>query len=139
LRTVEKSFSLERRFCCTRNSISAQMRSGVSSSRSSVRPTAPSVEFSTGTTVNCAAPASQRRNASSTVGSASASTARPKCFRTACSLNVPSGPRYETRMASSSPRQAEMISLNTAVTRSAGRTFARAETRRRISLSRSGR
>ena len=35
------------------------------SSRSSVRPTAPSVEFSTGTTANCAAPDSALRNASS--------------------------------------------------------------------------
>jgi hypothetical protein len=41
-----------------------------------VRPTAPSVEFSTGTTVNCAAPDSQRRNASSTLAAGSASTAR---------------------------------------------------------------
>ena len=44
-------------------------------------------------TVNCAVPDSQRRNASSTDAVASPSTARPKCLRTACSLNVPSGPR----------------------------------------------
>ena len=46
-------------------STSPQMRSGVASSRSSVRPTAPSVEFSTGTTANCAAPDSALRNTSS--------------------------------------------------------------------------
>jgi len=69
------------------------MRSGVVTSRSSVRPTTPSVEFSAGTTVNWAAPDSQRRNASSTEATASASTAAPKCLRTACSLKVPSGPR----------------------------------------------
>ena len=58
-----------------------------------MRPTTPSVEFSAGTTVNCAAPDSQRRNASSTEATGSASTAAPKCLRTACSLKVPSGPR----------------------------------------------
>src|SRR4030095_1859367 len=61
-------FSLERRFCCARSSISPQMRSGVVTSRSSVRPTTPSVEFSAGTTVNWAPPDSQRRNASATAG-----------------------------------------------------------------------
>ncbi len=87
------ALSFESRFCCTLSSISAQILSGVASSRSSVRPTTPSVEFSTGTTVNWVAPDSQRRNASSTDAAGSAPTARPKCLRTACSLNVPSGPR----------------------------------------------
>ena len=42
--------AVDRRFCRTRSRISPQMTSGVWNMRSSVRPTAPSVEFSTGTT-----------------------------------------------------------------------------------------
>src|SRR5579859_6093814 len=115
------------------------MRSGVASSRSSVRPTAPSVEFSTGTTVNCASALSQRRNASSTEATGSACTADPKCLRTACSLKVPSGPRYDTRIACSRPRQAEMISRKIAAILSADSVLESDATLRRIAVSRSGR
>ena len=51
------------------------------SSRSRVRPTTPSVEFSTGTTVNCVAPDSALRKASST--DARRRAPRPRC-RSAC-------------------------------------------------------
>ncbi len=61
--------------------------------RSSVRPTAPSVEFSTGTTAYSVCPLSTARKISSNVGNGTASTCVPKCFATAAWLNVPAGPR----------------------------------------------
>ncbi len=61
--------------------------------RSSERPTAPSVEFSTGTTPKSAAPDSTARKTSSIDGVGSASAASPKCFNVARSLKVPLGPR----------------------------------------------
>ena len=61
--------------------------------RSSERPTAPSVEFSTGTTPKSASPAWTLRYTSSIDGVGVPSAAWPKCFIAAVSLNVPLGPR----------------------------------------------
>ncbi len=76
-----------------RTTTSPQTLSGLCGMRSSERPTAPSVEFSTGITPKSAAPDSTARNTSSMDGEASASAARPKCLSVARSLKVPRGPR----------------------------------------------
>ena len=66
---------------------------GVCGMRSSERPTAPSVEFSTGITPKSAAPDSTARNTSSMEAVGMASAASPKCLSAARSLKVPLGPR----------------------------------------------
>ena len=76
-----------------RSLISPQIVSGVWHIRSSVRPTAPSVEFSTGTTRIVGPPASAARNTSSIEAQGSAATASPKCWVSAAWLKVPAGPR----------------------------------------------
>ncbi|CFW33922.1 Uncharacterised protein [Bordetella pertussis] len=63
------------------------------SSRSRLRLTAPSVEFSTGTMPTSACPASTARNTSSNEGHGSCCTEWPKCSSAACSENEPCGPR----------------------------------------------
>ena len=72
---------------------SPQTFTGVWGMRSSERPTAPSVEFSTGTTPKSAVPDSTARKTSSIDGWPNASAAMPKCFTAAFSLKVPRGPR----------------------------------------------
>ena len=54
-----------------------------------MRPIAPSVEFSTGTTAYCAAPVSAARNTSSIEPQGCAATAAPNCLASAISLKVP--------------------------------------------------
>ena len=87
--------------------------SGVASSRSSVRLTAPSLEFSSGTMPTSAAPASVARNTSSSVAQGSPVTLVPNCLCIAVSEKVPAGPRKATVSGRSSARQADMISRNT--------------------------
>ncbi len=74
--------------------------------------TMPSVEFSTGTTPKCTAPASTSRNTSSMAPSGTLSTAWPKCLIAACWVKVPSGPRNATRMGCSSARHTLITSRN---------------------------
>ena len=57
------------------------------------RPTAPSVEFSTGTTPKSAAPDSTARKTSSIEDAGMPSAACPKCLKVARSLKVPLGPK----------------------------------------------
>ena len=105
------------RYCCT-----AQHRprrrscSGVASSRSSVRPTAPSVEFSTGTTPNSrGAGLAPRGTPRRSRPQARAATAPPKCLTHRLLAERALRARGRRRgSACSSARQAEMISRNSA-------------------------
>ena len=81
------------RLWCTGTDTSPLIVSGVCSSRSSDRLTAPSVEFSTGTTPKSAVPASAARNTSSIDTHGTGSIDEPKCRSKAISENVPGGPR----------------------------------------------
>ncbi|KAG1531916.1 hypothetical protein G6F50_016449 [Rhizopus delemar] len=119
---------------------SPRIVSGVFSSRSRLRLTAPSVEFSTGTMPTSAWPASTARNTSSNDAQGSFCTAWPKCSSAACSENEPCGPRYATVMPRSRPRQAEMISVHTDATPAFGNGPGLSCCKRRMtSASRSGR
>ncbi len=81
------------RLWCTRSAISPLIFSDVCRNRSSVRDTTPSVEFSTGTTPQSTVPDSAARNTSSMLGHGIGWISWPKCAITACSVNVPVGPR----------------------------------------------
>ncbi len=81
------------RFWWMRSSTSPQMPSDDARNMSSVLLTVPSLEFSIGTTPKSAVPASTSWNTSSIEVSGNARTEWPKCFRTACCVKVPSGPR----------------------------------------------
>ncbi|MNX55511.1 hypothetical protein D3C86_862760 [compost metagenome] len=119
---------------------SPRIFSGVLSSRSRLRFTAPSVEFSTGTIPTSAWPASTARKTSSNDAQGNFCTAWPKCSSAACSENEPCGPRNATVMPRSRPRQAEMISVQTDATPAFGNGPGLSCCRRRItSASRSGR
>ena len=93
---------------------------GVTSMRSSVRPTAPSVEFSTGTTAKSACPASTVRNTSSIVPSATVAADEPNALRAAAWLKVPSGPRYAIRSGASSAMHADISSRKSCATAALG-------------------
>src|SRR5512137_551092 len=119
---------------------SPSTRSGVASSRSSVRLTAPSDEFSTGTMPKSAPPASVARNTSSIVVHGSPFTPMPNCFCIAASEKVPDGPRKATVSSRSSARQADITSrkmFDSATSPSGPALFA--ATLRSTSASRSGR
>jgi len=73
------------------------MCTGDCKNRSSERETAPSVEFSTGTTPNWAEPAAVARKTSSMLAQGMASMLEPKKPKAACSLKVPLGPKNATR------------------------------------------
>ncbi|MNT07118.1 hypothetical protein D3C72_1418090 [compost metagenome] len=98
------------RLWCTLSAISPLIFSEVCRNRSSVRDTAPSVEFSTGTTPYSTVPASTARNTSSMLGHGTPLTSWPKWAYSACSENVPAGPRNAISSGFSSPRQADITS-----------------------------
>ncbi|MNN42830.1 hypothetical protein D3C81_1570380 [compost metagenome] len=76
-----------------RSSTSPQITRSCSRKLSRVWLTAPSVEFSTGTTPKLTAPAATSRNTSSMAAIGRLTTAWPKCFMAAAWVKVPSGPR----------------------------------------------
>ncbi len=128
------------RLCLIGIDSSPQIFSGVCRNRSRLRLTAPSVEFSTGTTPKSTVPASAARNTSSKLGHGTASTSCPNCANTACSEKVPAGPRYPTRSRRSSARQAEITSRQIDAIADAGSgPGLSSASRRRICASRSGR
>ena len=69
-----------------------------------------------GTTPKFTVPDSLTRNTSSIDAQGTPSTASPKRWRMAASLNVPQGPRKATRSGRSSPRQADISSRQMART-----------------------
>ncbi|MCY1558815.1 hypothetical protein D9M68_957830 [compost metagenome] len=76
-----------------RSSTSPQMTMSCSRKLSRVWLTAPSVEFSTGTTPKFTAPAATSRKTSSIAAIGALITAWPKCLSAAAWVKVPSGPR----------------------------------------------